>query len=89
MRSVSITVTGRVQGVWFRKSAKDEADRLGLSGFVRNERDGSVYIEATGPSGNIEEFVEWCRRGPELARVDHVNVTEARDNLYSGFHINR
>jgi len=80
--SLAITVTGRVQGVWFRASTKSKADELGIAGTVRNMPDGSVYIELSGPEEKTEEFVRWCRIGPELARVDNVTI-EIIDNLNS------
>jgi acylphosphatase len=58
-----------VQGVWYRGSARAEARRLGLVGWARNRPDGSVEVLAEGPSERLEEFVEWCRRGPPAARV--------------------
>lgn len=57
-----------VQGVFFRYSAKDVADGLGISGFARNEADGTVYVEAEGEEDNLNEFLKWCRQGPETAR---------------------
>lgn len=73
-KSLSIQVFGRVQGVWFRASTKNKADQLGLGGSVRNMPDGSVHIEVTGNEQEIDEFLKWCHEGPELARVDNVEV---------------
>jgi len=72
--AISIKITGRVQGVWFRASTKNEADRLGITGFVKNDSDGGVYIEASGPVLNLDDFVKWCNKGPDLARVNSVEV---------------
>jgi acylphosphatase len=83
----SIRVTGKVQGVFYRASARDEAERLGLSGFVRNEPDGSVYAEAEGEKETLDRFVEWCRRGPPHARVDMVAKTEGTLRDYQGFRV--
>jgi acylphosphatase len=69
---VRIRVIGRVQGVAFRASTVDEAERLGLAGFVRNLRDGSVEVEAEGERKLVESLMHWCRRGPPAARVDSV-----------------
>jgi len=71
-----IRVRGRVQGVGFRASARAEALRLGLSGFARNEPDGTVLIEAEGPPAALARFVAWCRRGPGSARVTDVVVCD-------------
>jgi acylphosphatase len=71
-----IRVTGRVQGVWFRASAEREAARLGVAGFARNERDGSVTVEAEGPAPAVDAMVAWCRSGPPRAEVAGVEVTD-------------
>jgi acylphosphatase len=69
-----IQVSGRVQGVWYRASTRDQAHALGLVGTVRNRMDGSVAIVAQGPRGPIEALIGWARRGPPHARVDAVDV---------------
>ena len=69
-----IKVSGKVQGVFFRVSAKQRADVLSVTGFVRNERDGTVYIEAEGEEDAITEFIEWCKVGPAGAQVDECNI---------------
>jgi acylphosphatase len=65
-------VRGRVQGVAFRVSARREAARLGLTGWVRNQADGSVALEAQGARETVEALLAWCRRGPPGARVSGV-----------------
>lgn len=80
-----IRITGVVQGVFYRMSAKTEAQRLGLAGFVRNEPDGSVYAEAEGEAETLERFLAWCRRGPPHASVDKVKFTEETPQGFSGF----
>lgn len=71
-----VTVRGVVQGVSFRWYARQEADRLGLTGWVRNERDGSVRLEVQGPEADVEEFLTWVRLGPVHARVSSVDIEE-------------
>lgn len=71
---VRIIVSGTVQGVFFRAGARDEARRLRVSGFARNEADGSVLIEAEGPPQAVERFRNWCASGPPRAVVEHVGV---------------
>lgn len=75
-KHLDIRITGKVQGVWFRDSTKAVANQLGIYGFVRNEPDGSVYAEAEGEPVKLEAFLEWCYEGPELARVENVEVHE-------------
>ena len=69
-----VVVTGRVQGVWFRGSMQEEARRLGVEGWVRNLRDGSVEAEAEGERSAVEALVAWAQSGPPGARVDAVRV---------------
>ena len=69
-----LVVTGRVQGVWFRGSMQEEARRLGVSGWVRNLRDGAVEAEAEGERGAVEALAACAHSGPPGARVDAVTV---------------
>lgn len=71
---VSAVVKGMVQGVFFRASARDEARRLGLAGWVRNRYDGGVEAVAEGPRDKVEAFVAWLHSGPPAARVENVAV---------------
>jgi acylphosphatase len=74
VKRVEVTVTGRVQGVFYRASARDEAERLGLNGEVRNLPDGSVEVVAEGELAVLEELIAWCRRGPHMAQVEEVSI---------------
>jgi acylphosphatase len=69
-----VTVHGLVQGVWFRQSTKDEADRLGVAGWVRNRPDRSVEAVFEGDRSKVEEIVGWCHRGPAGADVEKVDI---------------
>jgi acylphosphatase len=71
---VHAVVHGRVQGVSFRWHTEEEAERLGLTGWVRNRSDGSVELEAEGARDAVERLVAWCRQGPPAARVTGVEV---------------
>jgi acylphosphatase len=72
---VALRVTGRVQGVAFRWEAQHEAERLGVTGWVRNEPDGSVAAHVEGEADAVNDMVVWLRRGPPAARVRDVAVT--------------
>jgi acylphosphatase len=85
----NLSITGKVQGVWYRGSAQRKARDLGLRGFVRNLPDGSVYAEAEGPEENLASFVAWCRHGPELARVEKVEVEEGPLKGFGHFEVVR
>jgi acylphosphatase len=82
---VDVRVTGRVQGVAFRAYAEQEAARLGVAGWVRNEPDGSVAAHLEGEPDAVDAMVAWCERGPSSARVQHVSVREARVTGARGF----
>jgi acylphosphatase len=86
---VRAVVSGRVQGVWFRESCRREADRLGVSGWVRNTPDGSVEIEAEGERAAVEALVGWARRGPQRARVASVRLADLAPRGDSGFVVTR
>ncbi len=83
MKHLNIRVSGKVQGVFFRASAKERADLFGLKGFVRNEPNDDVYIEAEGEEEQLRLFLDWCARGPSRARVDILEVKE--DNMLTNF----
>ncbi|MEM7106607.1 MAG: acylphosphatase [Bacteroidota bacterium] len=77
MKHYNISVFGKVQGVFYRASTKTKALELGIKGFVKNQSDGSVYIEAEGNEERLKQLVEWCNRGPSNAVVTQVKVAEA------------
>ena len=89
MNHVSIKISGRVQGVFFRASTKDAAEKFGIRGFVRNERDGSVYIEAEGEEDDLKQFVAWCHHGPVRAEVTNVELKEGPVQGFKRFEISR
>jgi acylphosphatase len=76
MRAVRLTIRGRVQGVGYRMWAVDAANSLGLDGWVRNRRDGTVEAVAAGDDRAVERFIEACRAGPTLAHVAGVEVAD-------------
>lgn len=76
MKRLRIHVTGKVQGVFYRASAQAKAKELGLNGWVRNEADGSVLIEAEGQDQKLDKLVAWCQQGPGAAQVEGVHTEE-------------
>ena len=71
-KRIKIKIFGQVKGVCFRENTKRKAEELGLTGWVRNESDGCVYVEAEGEEKDLKELIEWCHVGPELAKVARV-----------------
>jgi acylphosphatase len=85
LRSVRLRITGRVQGVGYRAWAIETARRLGLRGWVRNRRDGSVELLVIGAQDQVAAMIEACREGPFAARVTEVAVSAAADDGSEGF----
>jgi len=83
----NIKVFGKVQGVFFRQITRERARTLGIKGFVRNELDGSVYIEAEGEEESLNKFTEWCKVGPPMSKVDKTEITESLLQNFSSFEI--
>ncbi len=80
-------MSGRVQGVWFRESCRQEAVAVGVGGWVRNNADGRVEAVFDGPAAAVEHMVAWCRHGSPPARVDTVTVTVEEPVGEPGFHV--
>jgi len=88
MKTVSVSVHGRVQGVYYRASARMEGERLGLHGWVRNRSDGSVALRLQGDPAAVDAMLAWCREGPPAARVNRVEVADAAsDETLTGFEV--
>lgn len=89
LKHLNVKIAGKVQGVFFRASTKQMADLLGVDGFVRNESDGAVYLEAEGEDESVFKLIHWCHHGPDNAVVEQVSVTEGEMKGYTGFEIRR
>lgn len=87
IKHIDIKVTGQVQGVSFRAVTKVVADQMGVRGMIRNEKDGSVYIEAEGDDTLLEVFIDWCNEGTDRAKVENVVVTPGELKHYQNFEI--
>jgi acylphosphatase len=83
--SMRLHIRGRVQGVWYRGWAVRQAQALGLSGWVRNRRDGSVEALISGPEPAVRAMIERCRRGPSAARVDGLVEVPVSEPVDLGF----
>lgn len=83
-----LKITGLVQGVFFRDHARRKALELGIKGWVRNEKDGTVSVLAQGNAAGLDEFIEWCKKGPDSAKVENVEIVwESPTGIPPGFNI--
>lgn len=88
MKHASLKIYGKVQGVFYRVSAKKKADDLGLKGWVKNETDGTVVVRVQGAAKGLEKFIKWCYNGPSYARVEKVDLEYLpEEGRYSLFEI--
>lgn len=83
----NIVIQGWVQGVGFRYAARKMAFQYGITGFVRNLTDGSVYIEAEGPETPVDEFIAWCHTGPARAQIQSVSTEDGPVQHFRDFDI--
>jgi acylphosphatase len=88
-KTFSIIVKGIVQGVFYRKYAREKATQLGITGEVRNTSDGDVHIVATGDEAQLKDFIDYCNAGPETAVVADVQVEEVSLKEFTTFKIVR
>ena len=88
-KTIRLIIEGDVQGVFYRQSAKEKADALGIHGTVRNLKDGTVEIVATGTSMQLEQFIQWCNQGPPRAVVTNITSTPLTLQSFDNFIILR
>lgn len=84
-KSVRVLIEGLVQGVWYRAWTEEQAVKRDLDGWVRNRHDGHVEAVFSGASEMVDDMIEACRRGPDLARVQAIEITDEADEVESGF----
>ena len=89
MKTIRLTIRGKVQGVFYRATAKEIADALGVKGWVKNLPDRNVEIAATGIEESLQKFTDWCKQGPPRAKVDDVIVDERALEEFRDFRIIR
>ncbi len=87
MKHYNITISGHIQKIGFRFSAMHSAYRYGVHGFVKNMNDGKVYIEAEGEDSDLDDFLQWCHRGPLGSKVDSVEAIEGEMKNFLSFDI--
>jgi len=87
MSTVNLIIKGKVQGVYYRLAAKEEADKLGITGWVKYIAGGRVEIMATGNEETIQQFIQWCYKGSEKAEVTGVIVTPLTEQKFDEFSV--
>ena len=89
MPSVHLIMKGKVHGVFYRASAKETADEIGVTGWVKNTIDGNVESFVTGTTEQLFQFTEWCRNGPRKAVVTDILITEKPEEVFNDFSVRR
>ena len=89
MKAVKVIIYGKVQGVGFRNFVFLHAKKLNVKGYVKNNPDGTVEAVFEGDENNINKMIELCKKGPERARVDKIDIREIEINNYQDFKIIR
>jgi acylphosphatase len=89
MPTVHLLIKGRVQGVFYRASAKEVADKLNLTGWIKNTAEGHVEATVTGNEQVLQQFIQWCEKGPQRAVVTEVAVNSVPDVFFTSFSIAR
>lgn len=85
MPTIHLIVKGDVQGVFYRATAKKIADKIGVTGWIKNRKDDDVEAMVTGTQQQLEQFISWCRQGPEKAKVDDVIVKTEKETTFNDF----
>ena len=89
MKTIRLIIKGKVQGVFYRATAKDIADELGVKGSIKNLPDRNVEITASASEDILQKFIEWCKQGPPKARVEEVIIEELNLQQFNEFRIIR
>jgi len=89
MSTIHLIIKGRVQGVSYRYAAKEMAEDLSLTGWVKNTAEGHVEATVSGPEPALQQFIDWCRQGPRLAAVSDVIVQHVPEISFDDFSIRR
>jgi acylphosphatase len=89
MRTVYLLIKGKVQGVFYRATAKEEAEQLQVTGWVKNTKEGHVEAVASGKQEAVEQFISWCKKGPRKAEVKEVEIKILPEQTFDRFSIIR
>jgi acylphosphatase len=89
MQTVHLLISGKVQGVFFRQASRKMAEKLNIKGWIKNTPDERVEAMITGEENNINDFIKWCKKGPERARVKEVIVSKQEETFFEKFEVKR
>ncbi|MEP6596634.1 MAG: acylphosphatase [Ginsengibacter sp.] len=89
MPTIHLLIKGKVQGVFYRATAKQLASELGLTGWIKNTREGNVEATISGDEKHLKNFEKWCKQGPDKAVVEEVVVTQKEETAFNSFMIVR
>lgn len=89
MPTKHLLIKGKVQGVFYRATAKEVAKKLGITGWIKNSKDGHVEATVSGDEQRVKAFIDWCKKGPPEAEVENVAVTDKEDMVFDRFVILR
>lgn len=87
MPTLHLSIKGKVQGVFYRASAKEIAEKLGITGWIKNTDEGDVEAVVTGSHPQLQAFVAWCKTGPKRANVTEVISTEVVEKTFKDFSV--
>ena len=89
MKTVHLLISGKVQGVFFRETARKIAEQFNIKGWIKNTKDEKVEAVISGEKESIDDFVDWCRIGPERAKVKDIIISEHGQSLFEKFEVIR
>jgi acylphosphatase len=89
MPTTQLLIKGKVQGVFYRATAKKVAEELGVKGWIKNTKDNNVEAIITGTEEQVQQFIKWCKKGPARAEVSDVTATRVDDKNFNEFEIAR
>ncbi|HUS02645.1 MAG TPA: acylphosphatase [Chitinophagaceae bacterium] len=89
MPTIHLLIKGEVQGVFYRATAKKMAEKLNITGWIKNTKAGDVEAMATGEQQDLDEFINWCKKGPEKAEVEDVIITQEKETSFNDFEVIR
>lgn len=89
METVHLLLSGKVQGVFFRGSSKNVAQKLNITGWIKNRNDQKVEAMISGEEKDVQAFINWCKFGPDRAQVEEVIVSKKESTFFKKFEIKR